>query len=112
MGKKAKKAAKEIQRLQALYSTDAKDQQDRSKKREEIKQDSPKVVAPVISDNISSTPQPAKTMELTQHSIVKRDLVFIAFLIVGMVVVLFILNFLVNATNLSDWVVKLAGNLS
>lgn len=109
MGKKAKKAAREIQRLRALYSIDAGDQPAKSK--EKMEQDSPETVAPVISDDISSTSQSTKPVEPTQHSIVRRDLIFIAFLIVIMVAVLFALNYFITTTSFGTWLYNLIGGV-
>lgn len=102
MSKKHLKRLKELQRLQALHQDTA---QPVPPSAVEIPTEQPSV------ENFPVTfPQPASVSVMPDsHMVIKKDLVFLIILIVAMLLLLVALNWLIDHTALSQWIIKVAG---
>jgi len=97
MSKKHLKRLKELQRLQALHQYAA-----------ESPVETPAEVAIVAPE--STGVQTASTdITLDSHRVIKRDLIGLIILIVAMLLLLVALNWLIDHTALSQWIIKVAG---
>ena len=101
MSKKHLKRLKELQRLQALHQGAST-----SSPRENI------LDQPIGEEPVTSPVPPPVTVAVVAddpHTVIKRDLVGLLVLIGAMLVSLVGLNWLIDNTALSQWIIKIAG---
>ena len=92
MAKKFHKRLREIQRLQSLHGG-------------VINEPTPSVGD--SGDMISA--QPATTLSMTMHQVIRKDLLFLFGVMAAMIVVLFVFKWLVDHTSLAQSIIHLGG---
>lgn len=97
MSKKHKHKLKEIERLRALYGE------------VQAKASEPTSMSSQTPSEIEEVPASVDTTTSDSHGYVKKDLVGLVILIVGMLVVLVGFNWLVGNTGFSQWLIGLFG---